>query len=685
MPAATRSGFWSTVIRFDAARLAPGMALRNAIGIAIPLAAGIFAHNPSAGVMAASGALNVAFSDGEDPYLHRARRMLIAALMVSLAVFTGRAVGHDHATAIALEAAFAFAAGMLVAIGQTHADIGTITLVTLIVYASSPAPFGNALSSGLLAFGGGILQTVLSLALWPVQRYGPESGVVANLYDELARSASANSPATEAPPATDAISAARDTLANLAGDRSLEAERYLALFSQAERIRLSLLVLWRLRTRMARESTGAVEAAILDQSLDIASSTLHSIAAAIAKRETFRLSPVFPPITGDARWQLNTLAGQLRSAIDLADHTTRAGHAEFERQQAARPLYLRLAGGFAVLRANLCPQSPAFRHAVRLAVCVAIADLFARSFGWQRSYWAAMTVVIVLKPDFTSTYARGILRLAGTFAGLGLATLIVHALAPSPPVQAVLTTLFLFLMRWAGGSNYGILVTALTALVVFLFALAGVAPAEVITARALNTLAGGAIALAAYILWPTWERTRISDSLAGLLDAYRAYFRAVCDIYLEPDRPVDLERLRQAGRLARTSLEASVARFSVEPGVDSARLTGIETILANSHRFIHAGMALEAGLLRSPFAPARPTFREFAHAVDTTLYFLAAYLRGSPAEPGDLPDLRALHHALESTARPGVERYALVNIEADRIANSLNSLSLEITHWIAGE
>jgi uncharacterized membrane protein YccC len=683
--AAPRTGFWATLIRFDTARLSPGIALRNAIGVAIPLAAGILAHNPSAGVMAATGALDVAFSDGEDPYLHRARRMLAAAVMVSLAVFIGRVAGHDHAQAILLEAICAFAAGMLVAIGQTHADIGTITLVTIIVFAASPATPGKALSSGLLALAGGVLQIVLSLALWPVQRYGPESAVIANLYRELARGASAGAPATEAPPATEAISAARDTLAGLATDRSIEAERYLALFGQAERIRLSLLVLWRLRNRLARDPAGASEAALLDQSLETAASTLKCIGVALENRETFRLSPVFPRVSGDARWQLDALAGQLRSAIELAGHTTRSGRVEFERQQAAQPWYLRLAGGFAVIRANLCPQSAAFRHAVRLAVCVAVADLPARYLGWHRAYWAPMTVVIVLKPDFNSTYSRGVLRLTGTFAGLGLATLIVHAFSPSQVTQAALITLFLFLMRWTGGTNYGLLVTPLTALVVFLFALTGVAPAEVITARALNTLAGGAIALVAYTLWPTWERTRISESLAGLLDAYRLYFQAVRDGYLQPDRSSDAFRVRQAGRLARTNLEASVARFASEPGTDPARLTVLETILANSHRYIHAVMALEAGLLRSSPAPARPAFREFANAVDATLYFLAAYLRGSAAEPGDLPDLRALHQTLEHSGGAGVERYALVNVEADRIANSLNSLALEIAHWVGGE
>ena len=133
------SSFWTTITHFDRARLAPVMALRNALGVALPLAIGVALGNTSGGAMAATGALDVAFSDGTDPYLHRGRRMLIAAFFVALAVFAGRLCGRNHPLALLLEAACAFAAGLLVAAGPTPGDIGGITLVTLIVFSASPA------------------------------------------------------------------------------------------------------------------------------------------------------------------------------------------------------------------------------------------------------------------------------------------------------------------------------------------------------------------------------------------------------------------------------------------------------------------------------------------------------------------------------------------------------------------
>ena len=711
-PPAKPAPFWRTVLYFDAAKTMPWQALRNSIGVALPLLIGVLLGNASAGLVAASGALNVAFSDGSDPYPRRARRMLYAGCFVALAVFAGRLSGHDHMLAILLSGACAFVAGMMVAVGQTPADIGTITLVTLVVFSAQPTSFNKAFSSGLLVFAGALLQTVLAVALWPVRRYYPERRALAALYAELAHGAHAGTgsgPATQSPPASTQSSEAHNALAGLGNDRSVEGERYLALLSLAERIRLALLALARLRVRIGRESATESETTILDASGALAAQMLTSISQALsagvkgnphigclremrAAAEKLRQpnpsnpSPDLAALRSDARAQLDALAGQLRFALELSAHTTPAGSEEFERKEAAQPWRLRLAGVWAMLRANLTLESPAFRHAVRLAVCVAAADLLARSLGWRRTYWAPMTVAIVLKPDFTTTFSRGVLRLAGTFVGLAFATALFHILGPPILLQIALIAAFVFLMRWLGPANYGILAAAITTLVVLLFAVTGIAPADVMAARGFNTVAGGAIALLAYRLWPTWERTLVPEAIARLLDAYRGYFQTVRDAYLNPNASFarELDRARQNCRLARSNLEASATRLGTEPGVDPARLTSLSSILANSHRLIHAVMSLEAGLYRSRPVPARAAFRTFANDVDATLYFLAAGLRGARIEPATLPDLREDHHALLQAGDPRTERYAMVNIETDRITNSLNTLAGEVLPWVRG-
>jgi hypothetical protein len=85
-------------------------------------------------------------------------------------------------------------------------------------------------------------------------------------------------------------------------------------------------------------------------------------------------------------------------------------------------------------------------------------------------------------------------------------------------------------------------------------------------------------------------------------------------------------------------------------------------------------MALEAGLLHTAAVPARAASRVFMADVEKTLTLLAAVLRGRRLHLKEFPDLREDHHALVQSGNQKIERYALVNVEADRIVNSLNTL-----------
>src|SRR5438552_1267886 len=246
----TRPAFWRSLLRSQADKVAPWLALRNTLGMALPLAAGVATGNVSSGLVVATGALNVAFSDSDEPYAQRARRMLAASALVGLAVFAGSLTGGSPVIAVTIAAAWAFAAGMMVALSTAAADLGTISLVTLLVFAAVPQPPERALFAGLLALGGGLLQTLLAVMFWPLRRYVPERRVLGDLYLELARAAALPVQVMQAPPASVQTTQAQQTLAALHRNHSIESERYRLLLSQAERTRLSLLALRRLRARM---------------------------------------------------------------------------------------------------------------------------------------------------------------------------------------------------------------------------------------------------------------------------------------------------------------------------------------------------------------------------------------------------------------------------------------------------
>jgi uncharacterized membrane protein YccC len=701
-PASRWTSFLKTVTRFEKEKIAPWIALRNAAGVAIPLAAGYLLGSPRAGLALASGGLNVSFSDSHEPHARRARRMLAASLLVGLAAFAGGIVGRSAPLVTVVAGLAAFPAGLVVTLGAAAADLALLSLCLVIVYAAVPLSPHEAAYAGLLASAGGIFQTVLSLLFWPLRRFTPVRNALGSLFRELARTVDAPIDASEPPPASLQRTEARAALAPLDSNRAIEAQRYRMLLSEAERLLLSILALRRIRSRMRRELPDEPALRSIERFFVACSAVLTSIASALttgdpaaalperlgelqAQTRSFREmrppdDPVASAMLDDARRQMDAIAGQLRAGVELSSTATQAGLSAFELREALIPRTLRVASAVSILRANLNLDSASFRHAVRLAVCVAAGEAIAHLLGLERSYWLPMTIAIVLRPDFATTFSRGVLRLTGTLAGLALSTFLFWALPSSPATDISLITVMMFVLRCFGPANYGIFAVAITALIVLLIGITGVAPSGVIAARGLNTVAGGLIALAAYRLWPTWERKHVGEVLAAMLDAYRDYFRMVRENYIHAEgRPsVETEPVRLAGRLARSNLEASMDRLAVEPGTSPDVLRLLSGILASSHRLIHAVMSLEAGLAASAPVPARAAFRTFADHVEFTLYYLAAALRGSPLTAGMLPDLREDHQLLVSSGDPYTARYALVNVETDRITNSLNTISMQI-------
>ena len=712
-PEATRPSAWlafrQSVVHFDTTKMNPWIGLRNALGVALPLFAGVAVHSLSAGVGAALGALNVAFRDSDAPYLQRARHMLLCSALMGIAVFAGSVSGRYPILAVFVAGGWALVAGMMIALSVSASELGVLSLVLLLIYSATPQDPSHAAHSGLYAFAGGLLQTLLSLALWPLHRYRPERRALAGLYHELAHAAIApQRQADDAPAATDASIQAQLSLATLDRDRSIESERFRFLLSQAERIRLALLALRRLRARLLRESSPGSKLEILNDFLTTCSRTLASVAAALEDGSTAlpvpasELEALVERLDGaatspeaatpganatvaalyhDLRFQMVALAGQLRAAQDLAVSSTPAGAAVFERIESSKPWRLRLNGTLATMRANLNLQSAACRHAIRLAVCIAFADALARGFSLRRPYWLPMTVAIVLRSDFAATFSRGVLRLLGTFAGLIFATALFHALPAGAMAPVLAIAALTFFIRWAGPAHYGVAVTGITALVVLLLSLTGAVPREVMAARLLNTTAGGAIALLAYWLWPTWERHQVAEGLAAMLDAFRVYFQAVRDCLLAVPSKMNRDRARVAARLARSNLEASIERTSVEPGVSAERLALLSAILASTRRLARALLALEAAVGPEVAAPAPQSFRTFADHIDLTLYYLAALLRGSAITPDLLPDLRADHSALLDSSPQTGPTFTLINTESDRLTNAVNTLSEEVFRW----
>lgn len=700
------AAFWRTVKRLDKSKInSKWMAIRNSLAVAVPLGIGIALDKPLGGVAIATGSLNVAYSDGRDPYAQRARRMLTWTFLGAIAVFVGSVTGKYHWAAIFVAAFWAFVGGMCVSISTRAGDLGLNTLVTLIVFAARGAmPLEGALIAAGLVLGGGLLQTALALLFWPLRRDHPERRAIGNVYLDLAKEVSSQSDTLLSGPLGATGAQTQETLAALGRDHSTEGERFRLLLDQTDRIHMSVFMLGRLRSEVMHAerkhgNPGPNAADYIDRLLNLSSKLLEGIGQGLISGEcgdddesvsldelhdvvenTQNLQTPVAPLSTEVASAADVLAGQLRAVAELAHHAIPEGLEAFARHEVALPWRLQVPNWFATLRANLDLHSSSFRHAVRLCVCVAIGDALGRAVNGQRSYWIPMTIAVVLKPDFTSTFSRGVSRLFGTFTGLVLATLLYLALPSSSLRQLFLVGVFTYALRWIGPANYGVFSIAISGLIVFLIAATGVPPGQVVIERAINTAVGGVFALIAYAVWPTWERTQVSEALADMLDATRAYFRAVVERFGRDDLTLetDLDETRRAWRRARSNAEASVDRVSSEPKITTEKLNRLNSILASSHALMHGIMGLEAGLIQTSVHTSPEVFKTFANDVEFTLYFLAAALRGSPGATETLPKLREDHRRLVEARNAFSPADMFVLTETDRITTSLNTLREQV-------
>ncbi len=355
---------------------------------------------------------------------------------------------------------------------------------------------------------------------------------------------------------------------------------------------------------------------------------------------------------------------------------------------------LRLRNSLSILRANLTLRSTACRHAIRLGVILAIATALYRIFPLQRGYWIPLTALIVLKPDFTTTFTRGVARSVGTILGALLTTVLVSLLLPTDRVLILLDALAAFIAFTFLNVNYAIFSSFLTIEVVLLLTFVDPRPFVNTFDRTLDTVIGGALALLAYALWPTWERTRVAEKIVARLEALRRYFDAVMAAYAHPteyDAPA-MQHLRQEARLARTNAAASVERALSEPvhyhtDPDTAR-----GLLAATDLLAKSILALDAYLLNSPPHQPLPAVTPFAKEVDVTVTLLLGGVYGGEviAVSPKLEDvLRTLADARnadtgetnkiawESGTNSDNEKHTELNFvaaEAKHIVNSLNAI-----------
>ncbi|GGU77704.1 membrane protein [Streptomyces litmocidini] len=482
---------------------------RASVALSAPLAVGLAVGQPAYGALVSMGALSGVIGDTADAYRMRVFNIAVPQAFGALGVTLGTlAFGHGWA-AVATLTLVALVSGMISSIGAVASVSGLLLLLNAVVGAGLPMPDPWWKAPVLLGLGGSFV-LVLALLGWPVRRAVPEREAVAATYRTVAE------------------------LYEATGTAAYDEKRQAVTASLDQAYDLVL-------ARRARQHGRAAPLVRILAQLNVVIPLVEAAAAAhLRARLVGPLSPAIPAAVrelADAVEEGRTgapspdgLPTPERPAERAVDHALRHAAAVVHEadpdpygvdDRLGRPAALRVRARRAA-RAVLLSEA-SWRYGLRLALCIGLAQALVSLIPVPRSYWVALTVTFVMKPDFGSVFSRAVLRAAGTAAGLVLAALVLSEVPRGwwdVPVMMVLAAL----VPAFSAKGYAFQTAAITPVILLLSDTLNHQGFGLVLPRLYDSLIGCGIALiAGYLLWPESWHVRVGDRLADAVADTAAY------------------------------------------------------------------------------------------------------------------------------------------------------------------
>ncbi|MFB6659395.1 FUSC family protein [[Kitasatospora] papulosa] len=622
-------------LEIERLRLEPLIAVRGAAGLALVVGVSLALFGPVIAAGSAFGAFQAAIATFQRSWRPRPVLALVSGASLAVSTFVGYVTVSHTLLFLALLILWTFAAGMTWAAGPTGGIIAGSNVSIMLVTITLPTSVLDAAAhAGMMAFGG-FVQAAL-IVLFPVRRWGAQRDALADALAGVADYARRlrNDPVAPFDPvplmtARNAAAVtprqARRRPADLHGARGV-----------AERLRPVLASLADPALGVPAEGP---ERYWVWEILGAAGSLLDSAARAVRHGDPVQLdetalSVLKSPdteviLTGPPRRAADRLVSLLADVIEIAEGTGTDDRTPGEPlvPHRRRPTLLRLVPVvYRSMRREMRRGSTILRHAVRVSAVAAAGYLLGAVLPFGHGYWAPMTAVMVMRPEFTQTYSRSVARFMGTVVGVAVATGIVQAAHPNAELSALLAVVSAGLMYLLMRTGYAVGQVCVSAYVVFLLGMAGDDWSQTVPERVVLTLIGGILAMVAYAVYPAWETPRLRDRLAAWVVTDGRYAATVLDRYADPASR-SLEDVRTA------LLTTREARVAWQEALEKARHEPVR------HR----------GISRTSAADAQDALAQFGRVA----MLMEAHLPAASATP--VPEAAALADALRRATEEGAK------------------------------
>jgi uncharacterized membrane protein YccC len=269
---------------------------------------------------------------------------------------------------------------------------------------------------------------------------------------------------------------------------------------------------------------------------------------------------------------------------------------------------------------NLTMASPSFRHALRVTIAVALGFGLGRVLPLTNAYWIVMTTLIIMKPGYSLTKQRNQQRIVGTAIGCAVSIALI-LLVHSPHVLLAVMFASMVMSYSLLLFNYTASVVFTSAYVLLLFHLLAPGSLHIIGERAIDTVVGCALAIAASRLFPYWEYRDIGKLVTELLATSRQHLEtawwwgsqpaesvgstvAGANAAAAPERGAPADRdfryrlARKNAHIAFANLAQALRRMLIEPEAHRKFVPELNDLLVQSHT-LAAQITAAAPLIRS--------------------------------------------------------------------------------------
>ncbi|MFI8069466.1 FUSC family protein [Streptomyces sp. NPDC086033] len=564
---------------------------RASIAMSLPLAIGLWVDQPEYGALASMGALSGVIGDTADAYRMRILNIAVPQLFGAIGITLGSLVYGHGWTAVVAVTCVALVSGMISTIGAVASVSGLLLLLNSVVGAGLPMP-GDWWLAPLLMTGGGLLVLLLALLAWPLRSGVPERTAVAATYRTVA-----------------------DLMA-ACGRAEYDEARHVVTQSLNQSYDLVL-------ARRARHHGRSPELTRLLAQLNAITPVVEAAPAAHLSGEPLATEipetvrhlarAVETGYTGPIGLSLPVPVSETARAVDHA--LRHAAEVVAVPDVDPRGIDDRLGGpaalGVRAARAarNVALSAASWRYGLRLALCIGTAQALVSIIPVPRSYWVALTITFVLKPDFGSVFSRALLRALGTVAGLVVAAAVLSQV-PRGGWDVLVMLLLAPLIPALTPRGYGYQTAAITPVILLLSDVLNHQGTALLMPRLLDSLMGCGIALVAgYLLWPESWHTRVGDRLA---DAVADTARYVESAFGSAPDPAARARMRRRLYRDLSVIRTEFQRALTEPPPTGRRAAAWWPLVVAVERIVDATTAAR---VRVRHGAARPSAAEVEQVV----------------------------------------------------------------------